>query len=154
MSNIETLTQKVQGKLRMLHFKNDETASILEENKQKQIERHAKILEKLIEEVHEIKVEVKQQRIENGDDPRDVRAWTRDLHKQLIEYENALTEVEQQGDKLNELEIQKAKNKEHEVEEENRKKRYEEEQKFEEAKLDIRRMFEKGLEEDKSKTTN
>ena len=63
----------------MLKFTSDETPSILEENEQKQIERHAKVLESLIEKFHDLKVEVQREkeraRIEIGDDPTEVRTW-------------------------------------------------------------------------------
>jgi hypothetical protein len=59
MSTVKDLLGKVEG---------DETPSVFKENKEKQIESHAKVLESLIEEVHELKVEV--QRIEKRDDQR------------------------------------------------------------------------------------
>jgi hypothetical protein len=51
--------------------------------------------------------------------------------------------VKQQGVKLCEIELQKAKNKETEIEEEKRRKRYDEEIALEEAKLEMKRKFEK-----------
>ena len=67
---MKDLLSKVEG---------DETPSVFKENKEKQIESHAKVLESLIEEVHELKVEV--QRIEKGDDHTEVRTWSRDLEQ-------------------------------------------------------------------------
>jgi predicted nucleic acid-binding Zn-ribbon protein len=70
----------------------------LEENKQKQIERHAKVLESLIKEVHELKVQ--RERIEKGDDPTEVRTWSRDLEQTVLQFENVISEVKQQREKL------------------------------------------------------
>ena len=151
---MKDLLNKVEGKLRMLKFTSDETPSVLEENKQKQIERHAKVLESLIEEVHELKVEVQRERIEKGDDPTEVRTWSRDLEQTVLEFENVISEVKQHREKLCEIELQKAKNKETEIVEEKRRKRYDEEIALEEAKLEMKRKFEKGLEEAKTKSAS
>ena len=70
----------------------------MEENKQKQIERHAKVLESLIKEVHELKVQ--RERIEKGDDPTEVRTWSRDLEQTVLQFENVISEVKQQREKL------------------------------------------------------
>ena len=84
MSTGKDLLNKVEGKLRMLKFTSDETPSILKENKQKQVERHVKVLESLIEEVHDLKVEVQKERIEKGDDPTEVRTWSRDCEREYL----------------------------------------------------------------------
>ena len=67
----------------------------------------------------------------------------RDLEKTVLEFENVISEVKQQREKLCEIELQKAKNKETEIEEEKRRKRYDEEIALEEAKLEMKRKFEK-----------
>ena len=70
MSTVKDLLNK-SNKLRMLKFTSDETPSVLEENKQKQIEKHAKVLESLIEEFHELKLEVQREReLRKGMTPR------------------------------------------------------------------------------------
>ena len=77
------------------------------------------------------------------DDHTEVRTWSRDLEQTVLEFENVISEVKQQGVKLCEIELQKAKNKETEIEEEKRRKRYDEEIALEEAKLEMKRKFEK-----------
>ncbi|XP_028405771.1 uncharacterized protein LOC114528347 [Dendronephthya gigantea] len=154
MSTVDELLKKVEGKLRMLKFMSDETPSVLGMNKQKQIERHVKVLESLIEEVHDLKVEVQRKRIEKGDDLTEVRTWSRDLEQTVLEFENVISEVKQQSEKLCEIELQKAKDKERGIEKEKRRKRYEEEMAFKEAKLELKRKFKKGLEEVKMKSAS
>ncbi|CAB4038572.1 Hypothetical predicted protein [Paramuricea clavata] len=102
MLTVKDLLNKVEGKLRMLKFTSDETPSVLEENKQKQIERHAKVLESLIEKVHELK---ERERIEKGNDPTEVRTWSRDLEQTVLEFENVISEVKQQREKLCVIEL-------------------------------------------------
>lgn len=72
MSTPESLLEKVESKLWMLKFTKEETATVSEENEQKEIQRHAKVLGPLTE-VYKIKVEVKQLRIEKADDPTEIR---------------------------------------------------------------------------------
>jgi hypothetical protein len=99
-------------------------------------------------------VEVQRERIDKGDDPTEVRTWSRDFEQTVLEFENVISEVKQQREKLCEIELQKAKNKETEIEEEKRRKRYDEEIALEEAKLEMKRKFEKGLEEAKTKSAS
>ena len=82
------------------------------------------------------------------------RTWSRDLEQTVLEFENVISEVKQQREKLCEIELQKAKNKETEIEEEKRRKRYDEEIALEEAKLEMKWKFEKGLEEAKTKSAS
>ena len=151
MSVLEDLLKKVEGKLRMLKFTSDGTASVLE-RKQNQIKRHAEVLESLIEEVHKLKVDVQQEKIGKGGEPSEVRKWSHDLDQKILQFENIIEKVRAQGEEPYGIETQKAKGKEREIEEEKRRNWYEKEMALEEAKLEMKRKFEKGLEEAKMKS--
>ncbi|XP_028418109.1 uncharacterized protein LOC114543229 [Dendronephthya gigantea] len=62
--------------------------------------------------------------------------------------------MKQQSEKLREIELQKAEDKDGGIEEEKRRKRYEEEMALEGAKLEMKRKFERGLEEVKMKSAS
>ena len=59
--------QKIEIKLKLLKLSNEQTQKIVEERNLKTIERHRKLLEGKISECHELKAEVQEMKLENGD---------------------------------------------------------------------------------------
>ena len=68
MSEIKTLQEKIEGKLKMLKFTVQDTEKILETEDFKAIERHGSALESIIDETHLLKLQVQELRIENNED--------------------------------------------------------------------------------------
>ena len=76
MSELKTLQEKIEGKLKMLNFTVEDTAKILQAEDVKAIERHGSVLESVIDKTHQLKLQVQELRIENDDDPAEIRNWS------------------------------------------------------------------------------
>ena len=152
MTELEQALKKIDSKLRLLKFTHDDVPRIQEKNELKAAERLQKALEQQIDSVHEQMVEIQALKIENGDQPDDVRKWSLEIEKQVAEYEQVTEDVKRTVKSLRDKALLEAKWEEEKVEEEKRKRRFEKELKLEEARMEIKREFEKKPEEDKSKS--
>lgn len=74
----------------MLNFMFGDMTKILEAKDVKAIERHGSSLESIIDKANQLKLQVQQLRIENNDDPAEVRLWT---ETQISNFEEILKEV-------------------------------------------------------------
>ena len=151
MTKLEQALKRIDSKLRLLKFTRDNVPRIQEKNELKAAERLQKGLEQQIDSVHEQMVEIEALKIENGEQPDDVRKWSVQVEKQVAEYEQVSEGVKRMVKCPRDEALLEAKWEE-KVEEEKRKRRFEEELKLEEARMEIKREFEKKLEEDKSKS--
>ena len=77
-----------------------------------------------------------------------MRKWSLEIEKQVAEYEAITQGVRKTVKNLLEDASREAKLEEEKAEEEQRKRRHEEELKLEEAKMQIKRDFEKNMEEE------
>ena len=84
-------------------------------------------------------------RIEKREEPNDVRKWSLEIEKQVAEYEEITQGVRKTVKNLLEEASREAK-------EEKRKRRHKEELKLEEAKMQIKRDFEKNMEVERNKS--
>ena len=152
MAELEQAVKKIDAKLRMLKFTTEEVPRIREKKELKALERLQKDLEKQLDGVHEQKVQIQALKIEQGDDPNDVREWTLEIEGQVDVFEKLADNVRVEARNLREEALRELRDEEEKKEEEKRNRRYEEELKFEEAKLKVKRDHEKKLEEDRNKS--
>ena len=89
--------------------------------------------------------EIQALRIEKREEPNDVRKWSLEIEKQVAEYEEITQGVRKTVKNLLEEASREAK-------EEKRKRRHKEELKLEEAKMQIKRDFEKNMEVERNKS--
>ena len=152
MTELEQALKKIDSKLRLLKFTGDDVPRIQEKNELKAAERLQKALEQQIDSVHGQMVEIQALKIGNGDQPDDIRKWSLEIEKQVAEYEQVTEDVKRTLKSLRDKALLEAKWEEEKVEEEKRKQCFDKELKLEEARMEIKREFEKKLEEDKSKS--
>ena len=138
MSEIKTLQEKIEGKLKMLKFTIEDTEKVLETEDVKAIKRHWSTLESIIDETHQPKLQAQELRIENNEDLAEIRSWLENLEAQINKFEGTLKQV-----KYVAANIRSAK--EEKREEEKRKRIMNEEIKFEKAKFQARAKLEKSL---------
>ena len=93
MSEVKTLEEKIEGKLKMLKFTAEDTEKILETEDVKAIERHGSALESIIDKTHQLKLQVQELRIENGEDLAEIRTWSENLEAQIDKIESSLKQV-------------------------------------------------------------
>ena len=151
MAELNQAVKKIEAKLRMLKFTRDDVPRIRDKKELKPLERLQKALEEQIDSIHEQKVQIQALRIEKGDEPDDVRKWTVEMEEQVAEFKKITNSVREAVKNLREDALREAKDEE-EKKEEKRKRRYEEELKLEEAKMEVKRDYEKKIEEDRSKS--
>ena len=136
---------KIQKKLSMLKFTREETARILEKNTARSLERHLRGFDQQIDDVHALVMTVQELKIEADEDPTEVREWSQEIEGELAEFEDLAEELQTKMRALQREEQQIITREEDELKEEARKREFEEVLKLEEAKLDVKRRFEKEI---------
>ena len=131
----DVVEKKIEGKLRLLKFNNEQTTKIVDSADLKAIERHVSVLESIIEKVHELKLEVQEIKIESGDEIGKVRLWTETIETELGKFENITKEVRHVVSEIKRKEGEK-------LDEEKRRRVLEDEIELEKAKLEVRSKFE------------
>ena len=131
----DVVEKKIEGKLRLLKFNNEQTAKIVESADLKAIERHVSVLESIIEKVHELKLEVQEIKFESGEEIGKVRLWTETIETELGKFENITKDVRHVVSEIKRKEGEK-------LDEEKRRRVLEDEIELEKAKLEVRSKFE------------
>ena len=135
MSEVKTLQEKIEGKLKMLKFTAEDTEKILETEDVKAIERHGSASESFIDKTHQLKLQVQELRIENNEDLTEIRSWSENLETQIDKFEVSLKQV-----KCVAADIRSAEEKKREEE----KRIVDEEIELEKAKFQARAKLEKS----------
>ena len=86
--------QKIEIKLKLLKMSNEQTQKIIEERNLKTVERHRKLLEGKINECHELKAEVQEKKLENGDGVEVIRNWSVKVEENVAECGKVVEELE------------------------------------------------------------
>lgn len=94
MATYEDKIKAVGTKLAMLEFTDKETESVIAKGHLLLLERQPKILEKRLEEVHNLKVEIQDAKLERGEKAEDVKAWSEDIEAKLVKFEQLVNSVE------------------------------------------------------------
>lgn len=138
MSEVKTLEEKIEGKLKMLKFTAEDTEKILETEDVKAIERPGSALESIIDKTHQLKLQVQELRIENGEDLAEIRTWSENLEAQIDKIESSLKQVKCVAADIRSAEEEKR-------EEEKRKRIMDEEIELEKVKFQERAKLEKSV---------
>ena len=85
MATVEKSLKEINGKLKLLKFIRNDTPRILEKKSLKAMERHLKVFENKIEESHELRARVQEFRIENGDEPEEIRKWSLEIENEIAD---------------------------------------------------------------------
>ena len=122
----------------MLDFAEVETSKILEARDVKAIERHGSALESIIDKVHQLKLQLQELRLEDSDNPEEVRLWTGTLEDKVIKFEEALKKAKHVAAGIKSDEEERCRD-------ENRKRMLDEQIELERAKLEVGEKFEKSV---------
>ena len=128
MSTAKDLEKVINGKFKLLAFMSEDTGHIMVKKDIKVMGRQADALEKTIDKIHELKLQLQAVKIENDGDPTEVRKWTEELEVKLSKHEDEVKALKKEvtGIITKEEEI---------IEEEKRKRLFDQEIKLQEAKL-------------------
>ena len=116
----------------------------------KALKRVQKVLEEQIDRIPKEKVRIQKIRIGNGDEVTSVRTWNLEREGKFTHF-YAVVDVQTSVANLWEGLLKKVRKDEENLEKEKRKWHYDEEIKLEEAKLEIKREFEKKMGEARRK---
>ena len=161
-AGIESLKKKIQGKTRLLSFISEETNEILKEKNYEAVSRQLEIYQKRVNEIQDLKLNIQELMLEDGEDPSEVRTWSNKIAAEIKNYEpiiaemkTAMVEIKRETQKTVENTILVAKQKLFQQEREFKQARFEEkikqERKLAEVKGATTRPPEKGKMETKVK---
>ena len=92
-AKLESLEKKIQGKTRLLEFISEETNEILLRRDKESIERQLGIYEKRITELHDLKCDVQELKLEDEVDSDEVRSWSNKISEKIKEFEQIIAEL-------------------------------------------------------------
>ena len=121
MATNDELIKKIEGKFKMLKFTQDNTPRVLERNKPRDLERQLKVFEDQSDQVLQLIVEVKEKRIQEGDEIDEIQAWSLDIEKRLEEFDEKMDLLRKAIESLNEQTVREGRQIEQKMEDQRRK---------------------------------
>ena len=94
MGTYEGQLKSIKTKLALLQFTDEETANKIEKPQLSSLERQRKIVEKNIDEVHNLKVEIQEAKLQRGEKTDDIKEWTGEINAALSKFEYSISEME------------------------------------------------------------
>ena len=94
MGTYEGQLKSIKTKLALLQFADEETANIIEKTQLSSLERQRKIVEKKVDEVHNLKVEIQEAKLQRGEKKTDgIKEWIGEIDAALSKFEHSLAEM-------------------------------------------------------------
>ena len=119
-------------KLEMLEFTDNKTESVIAKGHLLSLQRQPKILE----EVHNLKVEIQEANLECGDEAEEVKAWSKDIEAKLLRFEQSVNSVVKISKEIKRKEIEEEKQAELTFTAQMKEKQFEKKLRFEEEKFE------------------
>ena len=123
MAEAAALIKKIEGKTNFLEFLREETEEILVKNEQKVIVRQMRIYDSKLDEIQDLKTTIQEVKLEEGEDPDEVRKWRADMETKIRKFEpfierlnSALGYFKQKEQQEKEEELKQAKQRQFEIE--------------------------------------
>ena len=91
-STVEETEKTIENKLKVWKLTHESTKTIAGSKLIIPIQRQRKLLEGKVEECHELKTQVQELKLEQGNDKEDIKMWNIETEQRLAEYENVVTE--------------------------------------------------------------
>ena len=91
---VEDTEKTIENKLKVLKIMHESTETIAGSKLSKPIQRQRKLLESKVEECHELKTEMQELKLEQGNDKEDIKAWSVEIEQRLAEYEKVVRGLE------------------------------------------------------------
>jgi chromosome segregation ATPase len=139
MATIKGLLKSIENKIRMLEFTSEDIPSVLN-NK--------------LQEVHDLEVQAQEAKIENDENPNEIRKWSAEIEDEVAKSEQSVQELQEAIKRANQTEIEQTKMQEQEFATKLREQQFEQEMKFKQAKLQQKLQFEKSQLESSKKQEN
>ena len=95
MTSEGDLTKKLEFKMEMLGLIKNDTPKVLHRNKMKELEKTATLIENKLDELQELKRNVKEQMLENEKSGEEVKAWGYEMESKFENFEQVKEELNQ-----------------------------------------------------------
>ncbi|XP_065058645.1 uncharacterized protein LOC135686359 [Rhopilema esculentum] len=87
MAVVEEFVKKIDKKLGFLSYLNEETEQIMQRKDQKEIERQSRVYETKVDEIQELKIQIQELKLEEGEIPSEVKKWRIGIEERLKEFQ-------------------------------------------------------------------
>eukprot|EP00795_Rhopilema_esculentum_P005574 gene5574-9577_t len=87
MAVVEEFVKKIDKKLGFLSYLNEETDEIMQRKDQKEIERQSRVYETKVDEIQELKIQIQELKLEEGEIPSEVKKWRIGIEERLKEFQ-------------------------------------------------------------------
>eukprot|EP00795_Rhopilema_esculentum_P000485 gene485-10161_t len=87
MAVVEEFVKKIDKKLGFLSYLNEETEEIMQRKDQKEIERQSRVYETKVDEIQELKIQIQELKLEEGEIPSEVKKWRIGIEERLKEFQ-------------------------------------------------------------------
>lgn len=148
MGTYEGQLKSIETKLALLQFTDEETANIIEKAQLSSLERQRKIVEKKVDEVHNLKVDIQEAKLQRGEKKDDIKEWTGEIDAALSKFEHSISEMEKIAKEIKRKQLEEEKHAELSFTAQMKEKQFEKELQFEEEKYEKRLHLEKKFGED------
>ena len=148
MGTYEGQLKSIETKLALLQFTDEETANIIEKAQLSSLERQRKIVERKVDEVHNLKVEIQEAKLQRGEKTGDIKEWTGEIDAALSKFEHSISEMEKIAKEIKRKKLEEEKQAELSFTAQMKEKQFEKELQFEEEKHEKRLHLEKKFGEE------
>jgi len=145
---MEEFEKQLKGKTRLLEVISEETNEVLEKKEKEAVTRHIGVYEKKVREICELKLDIQELKLAEGQDPGEVRAWAKETQTKIKEFDAVIAKLK---DTLSEIH-RKERSGEEKLVLMSKQKLFEQEKEFERVKFEERIKQERKLEEIKGPT--
>lgn len=140
---MEEFEKQLKGKTRLLEFISEETNEVLEKKEKEAVTRQIGVYEKKVREICELKLDIQELKLAEGQDPGEVRAWAQETQTKIKEFDAVIAKLK---DTLSEIH-RKERSGEEKLVLISKQKLFEQEKEFERVKFEERIKQERKLEE-------
>ena len=148
MGTYEGQLKSIETKLALLQFTDEETANIIEKAQLSVLERQRKIVEKKVDEVHNLKVEIQEAKLQRGKNTDDIKKWTGEIDAALSKFEHSISEMQKIAKEIKRKQLEEEKQPKLSFTAQMKEKQFEKELQFEEEIYEKRLHLEKKFAED------
>jgi len=90
---MEEFEKQLKGMTRLLEFISEETNEVLEKKEKEAVTRQIGVYEKKVREICELKLDIQELKLAEGQDPGEVRAWAQETQTKIKEFDAVIAKL-------------------------------------------------------------
>jgi hypothetical protein len=147
MATYDGKSKSIETKIKLLTLTDEESKGIIDKEQVSSLERQQKVIKTKLDEVYNLKVEIKELKLESNEDEEEIRDWSAGIDSRVVVFEENIAKLESVIKELNREALKQTKHDEEEFIQFMKHKQFEKEMQFEEEKFQRRMAYEKKIEE-------